>query len=125
MIREVDKDRLSLFNLNESDSPYRRYLAYILDENIVGYLTFDLIYDRIEIVNLYVKEEFRDQGIGFSLLSSLINFSKTKNIINITLEVSSLNDAALHLYRKLGFKDVALRKGYYNGVDGILMELIL
>ena len=40
----------------------------------------------------------------------------------ITLEVNKENIPAIKLYRKLGFKDVAIRKGYYNGVDGILME---
>jgi ribosome modulation factor len=29
------------------------------------------------------------------------------------------------LYKKFGFLEVAKRRGYYNGVDGILMELIL
>lgn len=125
MIKEVLKNDLDLFRLNESDSPYRKYLAYYNDENIVGYLTFDLIYDRIEIVNFYVKEEFRNKGIGLLLLDYLISLGRNNSVLNITLEVSSLNDAALHLYRKVGFCDVAIRHGYYDGVDGILMELIL
>ena len=41
---------------------------------------------------------------------------------NITLEVKQTNASAIHLYEKNGFKKVAIRKGYYNGIDGILME---
>ena len=41
---------------------------------------------------------------------------------DITLEVKEDNVPALKLYEKYGFKKVAIRKGYYNGIDGILME---
>lgn len=40
---------------------------------------------------------------------------------DITLEVRIDNLPALKLYEKYQFKQVAIRKGYYNGVDGILM----
>ena len=39
-----------------------------------------------------------------------------------TLEVKINNYIAINLYQKYGYKKVAIRKGYYNGVDGILME---
>ena len=40
----------------------------------------------------------------------------------ITLEVNINNTIALNLYKKFNFKEVAIRKGYYNGIDAILME---
>ena len=41
---------------------------------------------------------------------------------NITLEVKIDNYPAIKVYEDNGFKMVAIRKGYYNGIDGILME---
>ena len=41
---------------------------------------------------------------------------------SITLEVKIDNFPAIHLYEKYGFEKKAIRKGYYNGIDGILME---
>ena len=41
---------------------------------------------------------------------------------DITLEVRKDNIPALKLYKEFNFKEVAIRKGYYNGIDGILME---
>ena len=41
---------------------------------------------------------------------------------SITLEVNKNNIPALNLYKKFNFNEVAIRKGYYNGIDGILME---
>ena len=43
---------------------------------------------------------------------------------NITLEVKIDNNAAINLYKKYNFVEKAIRKGYYNGIDGILMERI-
>ena len=41
---------------------------------------------------------------------------------DITLEVKIDNVPAISIYKKFGFKKVAIRKNYYNGTDGILME---
>ena len=41
---------------------------------------------------------------------------------DITLEVEETIESAIHLYEKNGFSKKAIRKGYYQGIDGILME---
>ena len=42
---------------------------------------------------------------------------------SITLEVKrKIISVAYHLYKKYGFKKVAIREKYYQGLDGILME---
>ena len=45
----------------------------------------------------------------------------------VTLEVRSGNEAAMELYKKLGFREVGRRKGYYakGGEDAVLMDLDL
>ena len=45
----------------------------------------------------------------------------------VTLEVRGGNEAALELYKKLGFREVGRRKGYYakGGEDAVLMDLDL
>ena len=101
-------------------NPFSHYLAYIKDDNILGYINYYLMYDRIEIANFNVLEKFQNQGIGSKLLDYLIK--KYDNIKNITLEVKCDNYKAIKLYEKFSFSKKAIRKGYYNGVDGILME---
>ena len=51
--------------------------------------------------------------------------TSSKNCSVAILEVNKENTYAIKLYKKVGFKEVAIRKNYYDGVDGILMELIL
>ena len=103
------------------NNPFSKYIVYLKNSKIVGYLNFYVMYDKIEIANFNVLEEFQNQGIGSSLLKYLID--KYKGVAsNITLEVKCDNKKAINLYEKNGFIRRAIRKGYYNGIDGILME---
>ena len=114
MIREID---------NVNNNPFARKLEYVSDNDVIGYLEYSLIYDRIEIDNFLVIDEYRGSGVGSKLLSFLVDLAKKYNAINITLEVRVSNNIAIHLYKKFGFREVALRKYYYGDEDGILMEM--
>ena len=76
----------------------------------------------MEIDNIEVNEDYRGQGIGTKLMSYLVSLAIEKRVVNITLEVRISNEVARHLYKKFGFREVALRKFYYGDEDGILME---
>lgn len=104
------------------DNPYINYMVYVLGDKIVGYLSYEDIFDRYEISNLYVLYNYRGNKIGSYLIQELINRAKLSNIKNITLEVNKENLVAINLYKKYGFVPVAIRERYYSGVDGILME---
>lgn len=100
------------------NNPYGNYLILIEEDKITGYIYYSDIYERAEINQFEVKTTHRNCGKGNELLKHLIE----KLQKNITLEVKQTNVSAIHLYEKNGFKKVAIRKGYYNGIDGILME---
>ena len=112
MIKEIDIT---------SSNPFRRRIEYFIQES-VGYLEYSLIYDRIEIDNIMVKEEYRGKGIGTKLMAHLVSLAIELRVDNITLEVRVSNEVARNLYKKFGFKEVAIRKYYYGDEDGILME---
>ena len=46
----------------------------------------------------------------------------TTNKKHPAYEVKKDNLPAIHLYKSVGFVEKAIRKGYYQGIDGILME---
>ena len=100
------------------NNPYGNYLILIEEDKITGYIYYSDIYERAEINQFEVKTTHRNCGKGNELLKHLIE----KLQKNITLEVKQTNASAIHLYEKNGFKKVAIRKGFYNGIDGILME---
>ena len=103
-------------------NPFIKYIMYEKENTVVGYLCFEDIYDRYEIDDLLVYDRYRGNGIGSKLMEHLIKLATEKKVNNITLEVRKDNNIAINLYKKYGFKDVAIRENYYNGIDGILMK---
>ena len=120
-INKIEKNKILSTDFVDKElksNPFGVFLVYKKNEEVIGYLYYSLIYDRIEINQIEVLEEERKKGIGSSLIEYLIS----NNNMDITLEVRKNNYPALNLYKKYGFKEVAIRKGYYKGIDGILME---
>ena len=127
MIKEItDINLINCFlkNFNTSINEigvYSHYVGYYIDEEVVGFLNYDLIYDRSEIEYIYVNDEYRKNKIGTKLVEYLVKECKVNNVDNITLEVRKSNNNAILFYKSLGFTEVSIREGYYNGEDGILM----
>lgn len=101
---------------------FSKYFIYQENSNIIGYINYYDLYDRFELAFIEVKEEYRHKNYGSKMMEYLINIGQNHNIENITLEVKEKNENAIKLYEKYGFEKVAIRKGYYDGVDGYLME---
>ena len=111
---------LKNFNTSiEEIGVFSNYLIYEEKDSVVGFLNYDLIYDRIEIDYIYVNPEYRKQGIASKLFKYMVE--NKKNIQNITLEVRKSNINAINFYKKHGFEEAATRENYYGSEDGILM----
>lgn len=106
----------------DNPNPFLRCIEYKIDDKVVGFLKYQIIYDRMEVDDFFVNFDYRCQGIGKKLMSYLVVIAINNRVINITLEVRKSNDVARNLYKKFGFREVALRKFYYGDEDGILME---
>jgi len=98
-------------------NPFGKYLLYV-ENNVLAYLYYSDIYDRVEINQFEVKKEKRNCGLGNKVLKKFTEIVDK----SITLEVREDNEEARHLYKKYGFKEIAVREKYYQGKDGILME---
>lgn len=99
---------------------------YILAESqgeILGYGGIWLILDEGHITNIAVGKKYRGLGIGNKLVEGLIDICKEKDIRNMTLEVRESNKIAQNLYRKYGFIDCGIRRGYYSddNEDAVIM----
>ena len=104
------------------NNEFTNYLTYIVDNQAVAFINYYTIYERAELININVLEKFQNQNIATKLINRMIDDCQSKNVKSITLEVKITNDKAIHLYQKFGFDEIGIRKGYYQGIDGILME---
>lgn len=130
MIFELNKDNIHLIKdsiLKEAEvlkelenNPFARYLVLQENDEIIGYIYYSDIYDRAEINQIEIKLSHRNCGKGKKLLEKMIEVVDK----SITLEVKIDNEPAINLYKSHGFVEKAIRKGYYQGIDGILMERI-
>lgn len=128
MIIELTKENIHLIEntfiskdyvLNELKyNPFARILLLQEKNKIIGYVYYSNIYERIEINQIEIEKSKRNQGFGNKLIKEVINKEKK----DITLEVKKDNYPAINLYKKNNFIAKAIRKNYYNGVDGILYE---
>ena len=107
---------------SELENINSKYIVAKIDNNIVGFAGVWFSVDDAHITNIVVHKNYRHHGIGSVLLEELIKLAKVKN--SITLEVNTKNIYAQKLYLKYGFKNLGIRKKYYNGVeDAFIMTL--
>ena len=104
-----------------------RFFVAITKNEVSGYIGANNVLGEVYIDNIAVFYNYRGFGIGTSLLKHLINASEEENCDLITLEVRVSNTPAQNLYEKLGFKNVGVRKNFYEKPkeDGIIYTLYL
>lgn len=115
---------LDSFYYEMTENQYAHYLV-AEDENgeIIGFCGIWLVIDAAQITNVAVVQSVRGQGIGETLMREAMRVAKEANMDVMSLEVRVTNTIAQNLYRKLGFQDGGLRKGYYtdNQEDALVM----
>ncbi|MCI8383567.1 MAG: tRNA (adenosine(37)-N6)-threonylcarbamoyltransferase complex dimerization subunit type 1 TsaB [Clostridia bacterium] len=106
----------------ELESENSSYLVAKLNDEIVGFAGIKILLEDADIMNIVIKKNFRNQGIGTLLLKNLINLANENHLKSLSLEVMEENFSAIHLYKKLGFEQVGKRKKYYQDKDAIIMK---
>ncbi len=99
------------------------YLVARVMHQIVGYAGMWVILDEAHVTTIAVAPSVRRRHIGERLLAGLLEEGMKRGARWMTLEVRKSNTGAQALYRKYGFKDIGVRKGYYsdNREDAIVM----
>jgi [ribosomal protein S18]-alanine N-acetyltransferase len=105
----------------ELRKPYGLPLVFTAGGEIAGYIVAWRIEDELHIANLAVQPRLRRSGIAENLLRRVL---ETESGVSwVGLEVRASNAPARALYRKFGFSEAGIRKGYYadEGEDAIVM----
>jgi len=96
------------------------YTCLVLDRDyeIVGYCILSIAAGEAHILNLCVDPGFRGLGYGDRLLEDVLERAKHAGVKQVFLEVRPSNKAAMALYRKKGFRQIAARPAYYQASGG-------
>ncbi|KUO74822.1 MAG: hypothetical protein APF77_11210 [Clostridia bacterium BRH_c25] len=111
------------FESELSQNSLARYIVAKVDGNVAAYGGMWIVLDEAHITNIAVHPDYRGRKIGEKLVRALLQTAKDSEAARITLEVRASNDTARKLYKKLGFEDNGIRKGYYadTGEDAVIM----
>jgi len=102
----------------------RVYIVAERDGRIVGYGGLMRVDEEAHIMTIAVDPAATRQKIGTRIMLALIDTALDEGGRHLTLEVRVSNDAALGLYRKLGFASVGIRPGYYRDEDALVMWVL-
>ncbi|HEX9472969.1 MAG TPA: ribosomal protein S18-alanine N-acetyltransferase [Steroidobacteraceae bacterium] len=85
---------------------------------LVGYGIIASGAGEAHLLNVCVREEFRGRGFGRVLIEHLLSLAAAAAATMVYLEVRPANVGAIRLYETLGFRQVGVRRGYYQTPAG-------
>jgi len=105
---------------NFRDSVTAGYDCWVVahGENVIGYAILMVALDEAHLLNFAVASEWQNQGIGRAFLAHVVQVAREAGAQIVYLEVRPSNVAARHLYRKMGFQQIAIRPEYYPASAG-------
>lgn len=96
------------------------YTCRVVDiaATVVGYGIMSMGAGEAHILNLCMRADLRNRGVGQRVLAYMLDHARTAGMLEAFLEVRPSNVAAIRLYQAAGFEQVGVRRGYYQAVGG-------
>ena len=113
--------------LDYFSNPLWSFYVASCDGEIVGYISYMVIYSDADLVNIGVLPQYRGLGIGKMLLHEMVMDCDDRDLTYIHLEVRKSNSVAINLYESFGFVTVGTSKNHYKEPteDALRMNLCL
>ena len=92
---------------------------------LVAMIVIWLIVDEAHVATIAVHPDHRRQKIAQRLLAHTLIDAYHTGAVKSVLEVRRGNEPAIRMYQRFGYREVGIRKRYYqdNGEDAVLMDL--
>lgn len=94
-------------------------------KRLLGLAIFWIVQDEVHVLNVAVGPEHRRRGVGRAVMDEVLARGRHRRCALATLEVRRSNEAAIGLYKSLGFRTVGVRPNYYvdEKEDALVMVL--
>jgi len=92
---------------------------------LVGYFILLVAAGEAHLLNLSVAAAHQRGGHGSTLLREAMRLARGRGALHVFLEVRPSNGGAKALYSRFGFRQVAVRPGYYPAHGGREDALVL
>lgn len=87
------------------------------EERILGFLVYELLDDKLHILNMAVHPAYRRRGVGRQLVNRIIAKLSHHRRNRITLGVRETNLGAQLFFRSCGFRAVKVLRAHYPDTD--------
>lgn len=103
------------------------YLCYVDDVQgeLRGFVVLMPGVGEAELLNIAVAAAHQRRGLGGKILGRVCEIAAAQHLDRIFLEVRASNLPAIALYRRAGFGQVGLRRGYYRNAAGSEDALVM
>ncbi len=116
----------------EKEFPNQRGYVAIVNDNVVGFITYKIKEEGLELSWIGVLEKYHRKGIGKKLVEKLILYAKEKKCKYIDVETVAPHHAdenygrTIAFYKKIGFKERLILEKADKGIwDMVSMRLEL
>ena len=99
----------------KSHGPKNPILAAVVEDKVIGWASLSAYSDRCAYadtaeLSLYVKESFRNQGIGKELMQAILDEGKKAGLHTVISRIAGGNDVSINLHHQFGFEDIGVMK---------------
>lgn len=129
VILEMEKELFSspwdeksfLYEINENQFSFNYVIE--VDGEIAGYCDLWCLFEQAQITNIGVSKKHQRKHLASQMMGWMIDKAIAEGCETISLEVRYSNTPAIECYKKNGFEQIGIRKGYYqdNHEDARLM----
>jgi diamine N-acetyltransferase len=106
----------------------RLMIDHIADKQTIGAIDifdFDSYHKRAGIGILIAREDYRRKGLATMALTCLIEYCfKTLLLHQLFCNILENNNESIDLFKKLGFKEIGIKKDWISTDDGFLNEIL-
>ena len=118
---DISLDSLSSY-YGKADS---KYFVLLKGETVVGgvgFAPFELTENCAEMQKLYLDDSVKGQGLGYALVEKVEEEMRKAGFTKAYLETHSSLKAAVHLYRKCGYKEIRRPDGVIHSTMDLFFE---
>lgn len=84
------------------------------DDQVVGFVIYELHKSRIHILNMAVAANCRRRGVGRAMVEKLVRKLSTQRRRRLVLEIRETNLPAQQFYRVMGFRATRVLRDFYE-----------
>ena len=100
----------------------KRCLVAISNNKIIGFCIWGIIWNKIHLQDIFVKEKYRKEGIATKLVKTMEEIAKKRGFKEIVSDTDFNNLKAISFHLKNGFKKVGVIKSNWDDIDSYVFS---